>query len=221
MRTTIVYDSVFGNTADIARAAGAHVRPVGLQGKAQVMRRLFADIDAEVYLMVDGDDTYDAASAPAFAASDVAVEVKNESEPVLCAEKDNVTIKAISPASPRGLSDERSPSASPSPRCSSRSSSPGHRKACTRPGTGAPGSVDTSACTDGAASDASITPCTPLVESKYRRVHVPVPARVSGSRVAGSGDQWGRYYDNDPRVLAGYLPASRWVPGFRSTAHDR
>ncbi len=38
-----------------------------------------------------------AASAPAFAASDVAVEVKNESEPVLCAEKDNVTIKAISP----------------------------------------------------------------------------------------------------------------------------
>lgn len=51
-------------TADIARAAGAHVRPVGLQGKAQVMRRLFADIDAEVYLMVDGDDTYHAASAP-------------------------------------------------------------------------------------------------------------------------------------------------------------
>lgn len=36
-------------------------------------------------------------AAPAFAASDVAVEVKNESEPVLCAEKDNVTIKAISP----------------------------------------------------------------------------------------------------------------------------
>ena len=46
-------------------------------------------------------------------------------------------------------------------------------------------------------------------------------ARADGSRVAGSGDQWGRYYDNDPRVLAGYLPASRWVPGFRSTAHDR
>lgn len=50
-------------TAEIARAAGAHVRSVGLQGKAQVMRRLFADIDAEVYLMVDGDDTYHAASA--------------------------------------------------------------------------------------------------------------------------------------------------------------
>lgn len=37
------------------------------------------------------------AAAPAFAASDVAVELRNESEPVLCAEKDNVTIKAISP----------------------------------------------------------------------------------------------------------------------------
>jgi hypothetical protein len=37
------------------------------------------------------------AGSPAFAAGDVAVEVKNESEPVLCAEKDNVTIKAISP----------------------------------------------------------------------------------------------------------------------------
>jgi glycosyltransferase involved in cell wall biosynthesis len=50
-------------TAEIARAAGAHVRPVGLQGKAQVMRRLFADVEAEVYVMVDGDDTYHAASA--------------------------------------------------------------------------------------------------------------------------------------------------------------
>jgi hypothetical protein len=46
-------------------------------------------------------------------------------------------------------------------------------------------------------------------------------ARADGSCVASSGDQWGRYYDNDPRVLAGYLPASRWVPGFRSAAHDR
>jgi glycosyltransferase involved in cell wall biosynthesis len=51
-------------TADIARAHGAQVRHVGLQGKAQVMRRLFADVDADVYLMVDGDDTYHAASAP-------------------------------------------------------------------------------------------------------------------------------------------------------------
>jgi len=56
-------------TAGIARAAGAHVRPVGLQGKAQVMRRLFADVEAEVYVMVDGDDTYHAASAPRLVAA--------------------------------------------------------------------------------------------------------------------------------------------------------
>lgn len=60
-----VYDNnSTDGTADIARAAGAQVRHVGQQGKAQVMRRLFADVDADVYLMVDGDDTYDAASAP-------------------------------------------------------------------------------------------------------------------------------------------------------------
>lgn len=46
-------------------------------------------------------------------------------------------------------------------------------------------------------------------------------ARADGARVAGSGDHWGRYYDSDPRVLAGYLPASRWVPGFRKSTHDR
>ena len=60
-----VYDNnSTDGTGDIARAAGAQVRHVGLQGKAQVMRRLFADVDADVYLMVDGDDTYHAASAP-------------------------------------------------------------------------------------------------------------------------------------------------------------
>ena len=60
-----VYDNNSSDgTAAIALAAGAFVRHVGLQGKAQVMRRLFADIDADVYLMVDGDDTYHAASAP-------------------------------------------------------------------------------------------------------------------------------------------------------------
>lgn len=60
-----VYDNnSTDGTADIARAHGAEVRHVALQGKAQVMRRLFADVDAEVYVMVDGDDTYHAASAP-------------------------------------------------------------------------------------------------------------------------------------------------------------
>jgi glycosyltransferase involved in cell wall biosynthesis len=52
------------DTAAIARGAGAHVQHVGLQGKGNVVRRLFADVEADVYLMVDGDDTYDAASAP-------------------------------------------------------------------------------------------------------------------------------------------------------------
>ena len=52
-------------TAAIARAHGAHVQHVALQGKGHVVRRLFADVEADVYVMVDGDDTYHAASAPA------------------------------------------------------------------------------------------------------------------------------------------------------------
>ena len=47
-----------------ARAAGAVVRRERLQGKGHVVRRMFADIDADVYILVDGDDTYDAAAAP-------------------------------------------------------------------------------------------------------------------------------------------------------------
>jgi hypothetical protein len=47
-----------------ARAAGAVVRHERLQGKGHVVRRMFADIDADVYVLVDGDDTYDAAAAP-------------------------------------------------------------------------------------------------------------------------------------------------------------
>jgi glycosyltransferase involved in cell wall biosynthesis len=55
-------------TAEIAAAAGAVVRREPLQGKGNVVRRMFADIDADVYVMVDGDDTYHAASAPALVA---------------------------------------------------------------------------------------------------------------------------------------------------------
>ena len=51
-------------TAGIARAAGARVHPVALRGKGNVVRRAFADIEADVYVMVDGDATYDAAAAP-------------------------------------------------------------------------------------------------------------------------------------------------------------
>lgn len=52
------------NTIAIAREAGAHVRSVRHQGKGHVVRRMFADVDADIYLLVDGDATYDAASAP-------------------------------------------------------------------------------------------------------------------------------------------------------------
>lgn len=55
-------------TAQVAAAAGAIVRTETLQGKGNVVRRMFADIDADIYLMCDGDITYDAASAPALIA---------------------------------------------------------------------------------------------------------------------------------------------------------
>lgn len=51
-------------TAEIARAAGAEVRSERRQGKGHVVRRMFADVDADIYVLVDGDATYDAPSAP-------------------------------------------------------------------------------------------------------------------------------------------------------------
>jgi len=51
-------------TAAIAREAGAEVRAERRQGKGHVVRRMFADIDADIYVLVDGDATYDAPSAP-------------------------------------------------------------------------------------------------------------------------------------------------------------
>ncbi|MEO0606744.1 MAG: glycosyltransferase family 2 protein [Pseudomonadota bacterium] len=50
-------------TAQIARDAGAIVRSERRQGKGHVVRRIFADVEADIYLMVDGDDTYDASVA--------------------------------------------------------------------------------------------------------------------------------------------------------------
>ena len=47
-----------------AREAGAIVRQETLQGKGNVVRRMFRDVEADLYLMVDGDDTYDASKAP-------------------------------------------------------------------------------------------------------------------------------------------------------------
>ena len=51
-------------TAAVAGEAGAEVRRERKQGKGQVVRRMFADVDADVYVLVDGDATYDAPSAP-------------------------------------------------------------------------------------------------------------------------------------------------------------
>ncbi len=64
-----VYDNnSTDRTAAVATEAGAVVRFEPLQGKGNVVRRMFADIEADVYVMVDGDDTYHAASAPALIA---------------------------------------------------------------------------------------------------------------------------------------------------------
>ena len=61
--TVYVYDNNSSdNTASVAAAAGAVVRCETQQGKGHVVRRMFSDIEASVYVMVDGDDTYDARS---------------------------------------------------------------------------------------------------------------------------------------------------------------
>ncbi|MFI7583650.1 glycosyltransferase [Kocuria sp. M1N1S27] len=72
LRTTVpgievfVYDNCStDDTAGVAARAGAHVRREEEKGKGNVVRRAFADLDADVYLLIDGDDTYDVADAPA------------------------------------------------------------------------------------------------------------------------------------------------------------
>ena len=63
--TIYVYDNNSSDrTVEAARAAGAVVRRERLQGKGHVVRRMFADVEADIYVLVDGDDTYDARSAP-------------------------------------------------------------------------------------------------------------------------------------------------------------
>ncbi len=60
-----VYDNNSSDrTIAVAREAGAQVHSERRQGKGHVVRRMFSDIDADVYVLVDGDATYDAASAP-------------------------------------------------------------------------------------------------------------------------------------------------------------
>jgi len=64
--TVYVYDNNSSDgTLAAARMAGAVARTESLQGKGHVIRRMFADIDADAYVLVDGDGTYSAATSPA------------------------------------------------------------------------------------------------------------------------------------------------------------
>ena len=64
-----VYDNNSADrTVEVAREAGAIVRTERMQGKGNVVRRMFADVDADIYVMAEGDATYDAAAAPAMIA---------------------------------------------------------------------------------------------------------------------------------------------------------
>ncbi|MDE2434764.1 MAG: glycosyltransferase [Sphingomonadales bacterium] len=63
--TVYVYDNNSSDrSANIARGAGASVRNEPRQGKGFVVRRMFADVEADIYIMCDADDTYDAEAAP-------------------------------------------------------------------------------------------------------------------------------------------------------------
>jgi glycosyltransferase involved in cell wall biosynthesis len=67
--TIYVYDNnSTDGTARVAREAGALVRGEYRRGKGNVVRRMFQDVEADVYVMVDGDDTYDASAAPGLVA---------------------------------------------------------------------------------------------------------------------------------------------------------
>lgn len=60
-----VFDNASSDkTVEVAKAAGARVCSEPRKGKGNVVRRMFADIDADIYLMADGDGTYDAKGAP-------------------------------------------------------------------------------------------------------------------------------------------------------------
>jgi glycosyltransferase involved in cell wall biosynthesis len=65
LATVYVYDNnSTDRTIEAAQRAGAVVRNESRQGKGNVVRRMFADIDADVYVLVDGDATYEAEAAP-------------------------------------------------------------------------------------------------------------------------------------------------------------
>lgn len=73
-------------TAEVARTAGAIVRTERMQGKGHVVRRMFADVEADIYVMADGDATYDASAAPKM----VALLLDEQLDMVVGARKDEV-----------------------------------------------------------------------------------------------------------------------------------
>ena len=63
--TVYVYDNMSNDgTVEKALQAGAVVRTEDFPGKGQVVRRMFADVDADIYVLIDGDGTYDTDYAP-------------------------------------------------------------------------------------------------------------------------------------------------------------
>ncbi|MFA0373178.1 glycosyltransferase family 2 protein, partial [Vibrio sp. 10N.222.54.F6] len=63
--TIYVYDNnSTDNTIEEAMQADAVVRHESRQGKGEVVRRMFSDVEADIYVMADGDDTYDASICP-------------------------------------------------------------------------------------------------------------------------------------------------------------
>ncbi|BDG10375.1 glycosyltransferase family 2 protein [Anaeromyxobacter paludicola] len=88
-----VYDNgSTDRTVERARAAGAVVRTEPLRGKGNVVRRMFADVEAEVYVLVDGDDTYDAAAAPRLVAK-----LEDEQLDMVCAARVTDAVAAYRP----------------------------------------------------------------------------------------------------------------------------
>src|SRR3954463_2971237 len=77
-----VYDNNSSDrTREVAAAAGAIVRGEKMQGKGNVVRRMFADVEADIYVMADGDATYDASAAPALVARVVEEELDRVAAP--------------------------------------------------------------------------------------------------------------------------------------------
>lgn len=85
-----VYDNnSTDKTKDIAQQAGAITRFEPKKGKGNVIRRMFADIEADVYVMVDGDGTYDASIAPVLINALI-----NQSLDMVCGSRSNITSNA-------------------------------------------------------------------------------------------------------------------------------